>query len=128
MAVIQDSQQIEIEEVSSVSISQTSIQRRNAGAENSRPSLSETLPIHAEENSLLPKSTLGLSRCGKMVIRRFKSRRCCLKSSKAAVLILVWNWIVSFGISSFLDPGWANANINGSFIAVSELYALGYSI
>ena len=62
----------------------------------------------SEESSLLQENNAGLSRCGKMVIRRFKSRRCCPWSSKAALIILIWNLIVSFGISSFLDPGWWN--------------------
>ena len=35
---------------------------------------------------------------------RFMSRNCCLKSSKAALLILVWNLIISFGILGLLDP------------------------
>ena len=35
---------------------------------------------------------------------KFKSRRCCLWSSKAALLILTWNLIVSFSLLSFFDP------------------------
>ena len=50
MAVIQDSQQIEIEAMSSISISQASRQHRRARPESSHASLSETLPILAEHS------------------------------------------------------------------------------
>ena len=40
---------------------------------------------------------------GKLKIK-FKGQRCCLSSSKAAELSIIWNLIVSFGLMSFLDP------------------------
>ena len=44
---------------------------------------------------------------------KFRSRNCCLRSSKAALLILVWNLIISFGMLSFLDPSWYIAVFSG---------------
>ena len=35
---------------------------------------------------------------------KFKNCRCCLWSSKAVILILVWNLIISIGFKSFFDP------------------------
>ena len=35
---------------------------------------------------------------------KFKNCHCCLWSSKAVILILVWNLIISIGFKSFFDP------------------------
>ena len=35
---------------------------------------------------------------------KFMNHRCCLWSSKAVILILVWNLIISVGFKSFFDP------------------------
>ena len=42
--------------------------------------------------------------CSLKLRSKFKSRRYCLWSTKAVVLILAWNLIISFGLVSFLDP------------------------
>ena len=42
--------------------------------------------------------------CYKKVRSKFKNHRCCLWSSKAVVLILVWNLIISVAFKSFFDP------------------------
>ena len=42
--------------------------------------------------------------CCIKVRSKFRRNRCRLWSSKAVILILVWNLIVSFGINVFFDP------------------------
>ena len=100
MAVFQAAHEIEIEELPSRNVSGLSIQRRKEEQGILRHS---SRVLKDEENSLLLRNTWTYGCCEK-VKSRFKSRRCCLKSSKAALLILVWNLIVSCGISGFLDP------------------------
>ena len=53
---------------------------------------------------------------------KFKNCHCCLWSSKAVVLILFWNLIISIGFKSFFDPSLYtvtilnyNFNDNGGF-------------
>ena len=50
-----------------------------------------------------PLSNLARVCCTK-VRSKFKNNRCCLWSSKAVILILVWNLIISIGMGVFLDP------------------------
>ena len=107
MAVFQKSHEIEIEELSSRNVSGLSIQRRNVEQNIVHHS---SRALRDEENSLLLRNTRRYG-CYEKVKSRFKSRRCCLKSSKAALLILVWNLIVSCGISSFLNPNLYNSII-----------------
>ena len=97
MAVIQETHEIDIEELPPTNISGLSIQYRNETQEVSHCS------SHLKENSPLLRNTQRHG-CYEKVKSRFKSRRCCIRSSKAALLILVWNLIVSCGISSFIDP------------------------
>ena len=47
---------------------------------------------------------------------KFKSRRCCLWSSKAALLILTWNLIVSFSLLSFFDPSLYSSVLDSNVI------------
>ena len=105
MAVFQESHEIEIEELPSRNVSGLSIERRNVEQKMLHHS---SRSLKDEENTLLLWNTRTYGCCEK-VKSRFKSRRCCLKSSKAALLILVWNLIVSCGISSFLDPNLYNS-------------------
>ena len=42
--------------------------------------------------------------CCRKVKRKFVGHHCCLSSSKAAELSIIWNLIISFGLMSFLDP------------------------
>ena len=66
-------------------------------------------------------------RLGKMaLLSKFNSRRCCPWSSKAALIVLIWNWIVSLGISSFLDPGWLNTNNTTGFYILSNIVTALY--
>ena len=56
----------------------------------------------SEENTpLLGNSISQQPSCYSKVKSKFKSRRW---SSKAALIILMWNMIVSFGLTAFLDP------------------------
>ena len=61
-----------------------------------------------QENTPLLGNSQPSIRCFEKVKTKFKSRRCCLCSSRAAILILVWNAIVSFGLLSFFNPTWYN--------------------
>ena len=55
------------------------------------------------ENTLFRLSSLTRVCCSK-VKSKFKNNRCCLWSSKAVILILVWNLIISVCFKSFFDP------------------------
>ena len=50
-----------------------------------------------------PRAKLGKLTCMK-VRSKFKNHRCCLWTSKAVVLVLIWNLIISIGFKSFFDP------------------------
>ena len=55
------------------------------------------------QSSCRPLSNLARVYCTK-VRSKFKNNRCCLWSSKAVILILVWNLTISIGLGVFLDP------------------------
>ena len=55
------------------------------------------------ENTQFRLSNLARMCCTK-VRSKFKNNRCCLWSSKAVILILVWNLIISVAFKSFFDP------------------------
>ena len=67
---------------------------------------------------------------------KFKNCRCCLWSSKAVILILVWNLIISIGFRSFFDPSLYTVTILKytfddddfyyDYISVLMLYGLTY--
>ena len=105
MAVIRELHEFDIEELPPRNVSGLSLQRRNEEQEISHRS---SHLIQDEENSPLVWNTQRHGCCEK-VKSRFKSRRCCIRASKAALLILVWNLIVSCGISSFLDSDLYNS-------------------
>ena len=95
-------QQLNLEDGSS----EAGLQRQNINAGLDRYSTT-TLASGSCEQENTP--LLGIVRprgCFAKVMSRFRSRNCCLRSSKAALLILVWNLIISFGMLGFLDPSW----------------------
>ena len=130
MAVIEESHKIE--ELPRTNLSGLSIQYRNETQEilhRSRTGL-PSRPIQDEENSPLLRNTQRHGCCEK-VKSRFKSRRCCIRSSKAALLILFWNLIVSCGISSFLDPNLYNSTLyirraDGTVVIEFSVYNLAF--
>ena len=67
-------------------------------------------------------------------IIKSRSRRCCLWSSKAALLILTWNLIVSFSLMSFFDPNLysiaisSSVFVNGICYGVSSFFLLFYPL
>ena len=79
-----------------------------------------------DENTPLLGDTGHNGRFILKVKSKFKSRHCCLWSSKAALLILIWNLIVSFSMMCFFDPSLYTAAIfpdSGIFIL-----GVGYGI
>ena len=50
--------------------------------------------------------------CYTKVRSKFKDHRCCLWSSKAVILILVWNLIISLCFTSFFDPSFYTVTLN----------------
>ena len=67
--------------------------------DNSQASLSRA--SNHENSPLLGEKSQG---CCRNIKKKFKGHRCCLSSSKAAELSIIWNLIISFGMMSFLDP------------------------
>ena len=69
---------------------------------------------------------------------KFKNCRCCLWSSKAVILILVWNLIISIGFKSFFDPSFYTVTISKStfndddfyydYTSVLTIYGLSYGM
>ena len=97
MAIITDSQQFVIKDLSTSRPGLLS-----AGLEDSHAATSCT--CHGEDNTPLLGNTTQLQGCYAKVKLKFRSRHCCLWSSKAALLVLVWNLIISFGLVCFFDP------------------------
>ena len=67
------------------------VNRRNTHREN-------------ENTQYRPRNRSVIQACCIKVRSKFKHNHCCLWSSKAVILVLVWNLIVSFGINVFFDP------------------------
>ena len=69
---------------------------------------------------------------------KFKNCHCCLWSSKAVILILVWNLIISIGFKSFFDPSFYTVTISKStfndddfyydYTSVLTIYGLSYGM
>ena len=58
-------------------------------------------------NTFYSKESLkhsSIAQVCRKVRSKFMNHRCCLWSSKAVILILVWNLIISVGFKSFFDP------------------------
>ena len=106
MAAIQDSLEIAVKGSSHTASNGTpTVQPQKR--KNVHPSIT-SCSSNDQENTPLLENTQPSVGCFEKVKTKFKSRRCCLCSSRAAILILVWNAIVSFGLLSFLDPSWYN--------------------
>ena len=102
MATIQDSLEIAVKGSSHTASNGTRTvqpqKRKNVHPLNTSRSSND------QENTPLLENTQRSVGCFEKVRTKYNSRRCCLCSSRAAILILVWNAIVSFGLLSFLDP------------------------
>ena len=59
---------------------------------------------------------------------KFKKCHCCLWSSKAVILILVWNLIISIGFKSFFDPSLYTVTIHYDYNPVLIIYGLSYGM
>ena len=60
--------------------------------------------LHNQHIPLRAKLGKVIGRVYTKVRYKFKNHRCCVWSSKAVVLILLWNLIISVGLKSFFDP------------------------
>ena len=81
-------------------------QRQNINAGLDRYSTTTLSSGSCEQYNTPLLGTVRPRGCFVKVMSRFRSRNCCLRSSKAALLILVWNLIISFGMLGFFDPSW----------------------
>ena len=102
MAIIQDPQEMDIE------VLQPENNESDLACENTGQDFSSTqrLPGHtdsAQETTPL-LGNFNTSQQARAKVKPSQRYRCCLCSSKAALLILIWNLIVSFGLLIFLDP------------------------
>ena len=107
MAINQDSRQMNIEILSVNNIPQLHPQSQNARRGFSpTETVSDGTDGSGENTPLLGNNNSQQPSCYSKVKSKFKSRRCCLCSSKAALIILVWNMIVSFGLLVFTNPSY----------------------
>ena len=60
-------------------------------------------PCNTSQRDNLGKLSIA-RRIHTKVRSKFNNHPCCLWSSKAVILILVWNLIISIGFKSFFDP------------------------
>ena len=60
--------------------------------------------LHNRHTPLRTKLGKIIGRVYTKVRSKFKTHHCCVWSSKAVVLILLWNLIISVGFKSFFDP------------------------
>ena len=103
----QDPRQREVVPTETEPLSQNTSLRLRDGAENI-PLISN---LYKEETD----TPLPGSGCCMKVKSKFRSRPFCLCLSKAALIILVWNSIIAFGLISLMDP----SIYTGNFVAVS---------
>ena len=80
--------------------SEERLRPQNAGSEDR----SGTLPLTSDTPLLGKRNSISSLGCSVKTKSRFKCRQRFLCSSKAAILILVWNLIVSASLVSLLDP------------------------
>ena len=92
---------MEIEDISTENGSQRQNTRPRAGQDNSSTKKLTSHSCEEESTPLLGTTPRG---CCTKVKSKFRSRRCCLWSSKAALTIIIWNLIITFGLVGFLDP------------------------
>ena len=104
MAIVQDPREVTIEVLPVADESSLQVQNSGQDTNSATESIStRNVGCSREITPLLGNRSRQAGCCSK-VKSKFKSRRCCLWSSKAALIILVCNFIVSFGLSNFLDP------------------------
>ena len=124
MAIVQDPREVTIEVLPVVD--EIPLQVQNSGQDTNSATespISRNVGRSRENTPLLGnRSRHGQAGCCSKVKSKFKSRRCCLLSSKAALIILVCNLIVSFGLSNFLDPS-LYATTYYEFIIISITYS-----
>ena len=100
---------------SAIVLPQIEIQRLAADVEQTRDELEKEKESHLSINYISYDSdefhTPLRAKLGKVTSRvytkvrsKFKSYNCCVWSSKAVVLILLWNLIITVGFRSFFDP------------------------
>ena len=117
MAVNQDSRQTNIEILSVNDVPQLHPQSQLDAASDGTGCDEENTPLLRNNNSQQPS-------CYSKVKSKFKSRRFCLWSSKAALIILVWNFIFSFGLLTFLDPNlYISVNFFKNSFTLGIIYA-----
>ena len=95
-----DPRQVNIEDLSTVSQGRVQ-QAHNTRRVDHYHVVTSTTSHDEDDASLLGNVSPG---CYAKVKSKFQSRRCCLWSSKAALYILLWNFVVSIGLVCFLDP------------------------
>jgi cytochrome c oxidase subunit IV len=89
--------------------------------------------LHNRYTSLRAKLGKLTGRLSTKVRSKFTSHGYCLWSSKAVVLILLWNLIISIGFKSFIDPS-AYAyiiifdDIDYDYFVVMLIYGLPYGL
>ena len=86
-------------------------QIQNAKQEDSSQTLLSRASSSHESTPLLGERSWGYC---KKIKTKFNSQRCCLSSSKAAELSIIWNLIISFGLMSFLDPSFYTNLLEGN--------------
>ena len=124
MATNQDSRQMSIEILSVNDIPQLHPQLKNARRDfSSTETVSDGTDSSGENTPLFRNNKSQQPSCFSKVKSKFKSRRCCLCSSKAALIILVWNMIVSFGLLVFTNPSYYETLLGGDPIMMCIIYA-----
>ena len=130
MAIVQDpSEQLNIEVVSVPNNrprlqNQSESARQDLSTATRRSQLVET--SCAEENTPLLGNTSSAqqARYFSMLKSKFKNQRCCFCSSKAVLIILTWNTMISFGLLTFLDPEFYTSVFSIDNYSISCIYAV----
>ena len=115
MAAIQDSLEIAVEDSSHTASKgtptvqpQLQTDRMQYKTLHTSRATNSSLPSNHQESTPLLQGNAQKPIAG-CCERVFNGRKFCLCSSKAAVLILVWNFIVCFGFVSFFEPSTSTA-------------------
>lgn len=99
---------------------------QNAKQDNNLQKSSSRVSSNHESTPLLGERSRG---CYKKVKCKFNSRHCCLSSSKAAELSIIWNLIISFGLMSFLDPSfYTNLLVGNDNSTVINSIGIAYGV
>ena len=95
-----------------------------------------SVELHNRHTPLRTKLGKIIGRVYTKVRSKFKSHHCCVWSSKAVVLILLWNLIISIVFKSFFDPNLYTVmfndidlfNDNDDYFLVMLIYGLPYGL